>query len=373
MNLSSKSVERSSRYTRMAILAITFLLTLIGFIFIYSSSSVYALEQHGSALFFVKRQLVGFAISLFILIATVSINPRALKKLSPFLFIGAFCLTALTLIPALRISVHGSNRWIHIFSIVFQPSELLKPAAILLCAYFLSTRHHAIKSFFASYLPVLLCTGLVACMLLLQPDFGQTITLTATILCMLFIAQTPSSYLAYTALLFAPIGAILIILKPYRLQRILTFLNPWQDPQGKGFQIIQSLIAIGSGGVSGVGIAHSRQKFFYLPMQHTDFIFSIIAEETGFIGCAIILFLFFAFFVCGVRLATKSNDMFSRFAIFGATFMLVLQAFVNISVTTALLPTKGLSLPFISYGNSALISSFWLVGIILCCSRRQDL
>jgi len=372
MNLPSQSTNRTNRYTRIILCAITALLTLIGFIFIYSSSSIYAIERYGSALFFVKRQCIGFIISLFILITTTATKPKTLKKLSPFLCIGTLLITSLTLVPALRVSVHGSNRWIKLFSIVFQPSELLKPAAILLCAYFLSTRHHAIKSFFASYLPVLVCTGIIACILLLQPDFGQTITLTLTILCMLFIAQTPTSFLAYTALLLAPIGIILILLKPYRLQRILTFLNPWQDPQGKGFQIIQSLIAIGSGGISGVGIAHSRQKFFYLPMQHTDFIFSIIAEETGFIGCGIIILLFFAFFVCGVRLATKNNDPFCRYAIFGATFMIVLQAFVNISVTTALLPTKGLSLPFISYGNSALISSLWLVGIILSCSRPQS-
>ncbi|KKR95595.1 MAG: Lipid II flippase FtsW [candidate division TM6 bacterium GW2011_GWE2_41_16] len=352
------------------LLIVTTLLVCLGLIFIYSSSSVFALERFNAPGYFVKKQLIGLVLGLILLVLTTFFSPRGLKKLAPIIFIAALILTACTLIPGLGITIHGSKRWLNLAGFVFQPSEFLKPATVLMAAYILDRNYFATHSLFKTYVPMLALMGMIAGILLLQPDFGQTVTLCATMLSMLFIAYTPISYLLYTGLLILPILLVLVVLKPYRFERILTFLNPWQDPQGKGFQIIQSLIAIGSGGFWGVGIAHSKQKFFYLPMQHTDFIFSIIAEETGFIGCLLIIALYIIFWMCGIKLALATNDIFARLTLIGCSVMITLQAFINISVTTAFLPTKGLGLPFISYGNSALIASLWLVGIMIACSKK---
>jgi cell division protein FtsW len=201
--------------------------------------------------------------------------------------------------------------------------------------------------------------------LLKQPDFGLTVTLLITSGIMLFVAHIPLLYLVSTIAALIPVLITLVVIRPYRLNRILSFLNPWSDPQGSGFQIIQSLIAIGSGGLFGLGIGQSKQKFFYLPMQHTDFIFSIIAEETGFFGAFIIIMLFIALIYFGLRLATRFNTPFSFFATTGFICLIGLETAINIAVATALAPTKGIGLPFISYGNSALIGNLIMIGLIM--------
>ena len=208
--------------------------------------------------------------------------------------------------------------------------------------------------------------------LLLQPDFGMTVTLCATGIAMAFIAGVQPKHIGATIALFLPCALFLIYLKPYRIKRIMTFLNPWADPQGAGFQIIQSFIAIGSGSLWGVGIGQSKQKFFYLPMQHTDFIFSIIAEETGFFGSFSLIFFLMLFLYAGLRLATAQSDLFARYTIFGFVILLSLQALINIAVTTGLVPTKGIGLPFISYGNSSLVATCAMLGLIINMLRNSD-
>lgn len=346
-------------------ISIVILFITIGCIFIYSASSVYALERYGLAHFYLKKHLIGCVLGLVAISLSIIVPMHVIKKYTPLFFFFCLGLTILTFIPPFGISIHGSHRWIKVPFLIFQPSELLKVAFILYISYLLTKKNNLLNSFVRGYLPLLTIVGITSLVLLKQPDFGQAITLTITAFMLFFIAECNIQYLLTTFASGLPIIAFLIYLKPYRVKRILTFLNPWIDPQGAGFQIIQSLIAIGSGNIWGVGIAKSKQKFFYLPMQHTDFIFSIIAEETGFLGSTLIITLYLMLFYVGIKIAQSLENLFCFYATLGFSLLIALQALINLGVATALLPTKGLGLPFISYGNSALISELIMVGLII--------
>lgn len=346
------------------------LLTCIGFIFIYSSSSAYALERYNDGLFYIKKQLLGLVLGVVGGIILSIVPLRFLKNASPYLFLISLCATGATLLPYVGVSIHGSHRWLSLAGFSFQPSEFLKIFFILYCAYFLEKKQfslHAIKH----YMQLLIVISITAGILLLQPDFGQMVTLSLTAVLLFFLAQVPITYLAVTAIPVLPILGLLIYLKPYRFHRILIYQNPWKDPQGAGFQIIQSLIAIGSGGWTGVGIAQSKQKFFYLPMHHTDFIFSIIAEETGFLGVMFLISLYAVFMFTGFKLASYMKEQFSFLCIAGIVTLITLQTIINIGVACALLPTKGIGLPFISYGASSLLAHLCMIGIICNCMRSN--
>ena len=353
-------------------LGIIFSLILIGIIFIYSASSVFALEKFGSASYFAKKQIMGVVIGFIALIIAAIVPLNFIKKFAPLFFLAALFLTALTLLPFLGQQIHGSRRWLSLPGLTFQPSEILKYALILYTAYLLDKKFYQRASFLHSYLPLLLILVATALVLLKQPDFGLTVALFVTVFILLFIAQFKTKYLLLTAACALPAGIFLIFFKQYRLKRILTFLDPWKDPQGAGFQIIQSLIAIGSGGFWGIGISNSKQKFFYLPMQHTDFIFSIIAEETGFFGSSILIGIYILFLFFGLRIAWKLKDSFCTFATLGFVILTTFQALINFSVAIGLFPTKGIGLPFVSYGNSSLICSLAMVGLIINFVRNND-
>lgn len=336
----------------------------IGLIFIYSSSSIYALEKFGQPHYFVKKQIFGLLLGILGMIIAFLLPLKFIKKITPFAFWGSLLLTSATLITTLSQRIHGSSRWVNIFGFSFQPSEILKLAIIMYVAYFIAKKQNTLHSFFNAYLPMVIIVGATSLILLKQPDFGLTVTLAATIFIMLFVAKFNAKHLFLSLLALVPAAITLVYLKPYRLKRILTFLNPWQDPQGAGFQIIQSLIAIGSGGFWGVGISNSKQKFFYLPMQHTDFIFSIIAEETGFIGSLSIIMLFITLMYFGIRISWQITDIYSKFTVFGFVSLITLQAIINLAVATGLAPTKGIGLPFVSYGNTSLVCSLCMIGLI---------
>lgn len=350
-------------------LAVIMALILIGTLFIYSSSSVYALERFGSAHYFVKKHCIGLFLGFFALLAASLFPLELIRKLSPIAFWGSFLATITTLIPAWASPIHGSQRWLSIAHISIQPSEMLKLCAILYCASILAKKPLPGRSSYGFILGILGCSCLV---LLLQPDFGMAVTLFSTGLFLCFISSLPLGYLLSIMLAIIPCGLLLIYWYPYRLQRILTFLNPWKDPQGAGFQIIQSLIAIGSGNWFGKGIAYSQQKFFYLPMQYTDFIFAIIAEETGFIGAAFLIFLYMVLVWVGIRITLQiSGHTFAAYMTAGVFCLLNLQALINVAVATGLAPTKGMSLPFVSAGNSALLCNLIMVGLILNAARQR--
>ena len=347
------------------LLTTVFILLIVGMIFIYSSSSVFALEKLGSASYFLKKQIVGLIVGLIGAFVICAIPIEYIKKYTPLFFLVSLILTALTVITPLGQQIHGSARWLTLPFFSFQPSELLKISLILYLAHFLTRKEKIHASLLHGYIPLMVILGITGIILLRQPDFGLTVTLITSAFVLLFIARIYLKYLGFTLLALIPIMIGLIFAKSYRLKRILTFLDPWSDAQGAGFQIIQSLIAIGSGGFFGVGIGQSKQKFFYLPMQHTDFIFSIIAEETGFLGASLVIMLFLLFLYFGLRVAWQLSDRFCLYATLGFVIVISLQALINICVTTGLAPTKGIGLPFISYGNTALVCQILMIGIII--------
>lgn len=349
---------------RVFLSAVT-MLVVIGFLFIYSASSVYALELHKSAHYFVKRQSIGLLLGLLGLLIFRFAPLELIKKTSSLFFLCALGLTATTLLTRTGLMVYGSARWINLGGFSFQPSELLKLAFVLYSAHFLTKKDTLYKGGAQNFFSYLMIVGITSFILLRQPDFGMTVTIALTALAMLFVMDLPVRYLLITFVTIGVSALGLVLFKPYRLQRVLTFLNPWSDPQGTGFQIIQSLIAIGSGGLWGSGIAHSKQKFFYLPMQHTDFIFAIIAEETGFIGSFFVVSLYIAVLYYGMKITLQLKDRFCSLATFGFVTLISLQALINLAVTTGLVPTKGIGLPFISYGNSSLICSLCMIGFII--------
>ena len=352
------------------LVGISFLLSIIGFIFIYSSSSVYALEKCGAANYFVLKQIIAFFIGLLGIIAIQWVPARIIQKLSPYAMLISLSMTAMTFIPFFARRIHGASRWISIAGLAFQPSELLKMAVIVYVAYILSKKDWSQASIVHDYIPLLIIICVPCTFILAQPDFGLTVTLALTIFMMFFLASFRLRHLLISLLVLLPIAVSLMLLKPYRLKRILVFLNPWDDPLGSGFQIIQSLIAVGSGSIWGLGIGNSRQKFFYLPMQHTDFIFSVIAEETGFIGTTTIIGLYILMLYFGLRISWRINNSFASLVIAGFSMVTSLQAIINIAVTTGLVPTKGIGLPFVSYGNTALVCNLLMVGIIINLVRE---
>lgn len=346
-------------------LSIVCCLIALGLVFVYSASSVYALSQFGYAHYYVKKHAYGIIIGLFTLCIGRYIPRQHIERYAGIFFIGAWILTALTLVPPLSVVVHGSHRWIKLVGITFQPSEILKMSFILFIARFLAKKELRMHDSFQSYIPFLCIIGATSLLLLMQPDFGLTVTLASTAFIMAYATGLPLQRVGYTIITSIPALAALIWLKPYRFKRVLTFINPWSDPKGAGFQIIQSLIAIGSGNIWGSGITQSKQKFFYLPMQHTDFIFSIIAEETGFFGVLFLVCMYMLLLYFGLRCATALTSSFGRYSTLGFVTLISLQACINIAVSTGLVPTKGIGLPLISYGNSSLICTFFAIGIII--------
>ena len=358
-------IAQKRLYTDLKIfIGIIVVLLIIGLLFIYSSSSVFALEKFGSADYFVKKQLMGVLLGLGALLVARFFPLSLLQQLSPYLFFSSIILTALTLVPQLGEHIHGSSRWLTLGGLTFQPSELLKITLIMYLAYWLSkeSTQSTLKN---KYIPFICIMSLVAIVLLKQPDFGMTVTLVTTACILFFMVQFKIKYILLTLFTLIPTLMALIYLRPYRWKRIMTFLNPWQDPQGSGFQIIQSLIAIGSGSWLGMGVSHSKQKFFYLPMQHTDFIFSIIAEETGFMGSLFLITLYVLFLYCGMRIAWQLKSTFGMLLCSGFVILTSLQTIINLAVATGLAPTKGIGLPFVSYGKSALVCGLFMIGLIM--------
>lgn len=354
-----------SKHALYMFLLLSGLLTLAGFVFIYSASASYALQRFGIAYYYLVKHAIGFFIGLVGLFFFRLVPFKLIQRATPWLFIGSLFLTALTLVPRIGITIHGSSRWLSLAGFMFQPSELLKITLILYLAHMISKRQYWLNSLLYGYIPFLFVVGATALILLKQPDFGQAVTVCLMALCVCFIAQVHTQYIVATALSLMPVVALLVYFKPYRFKRILTFLNPWQDPQGSGYQIIQSLIAIGSGGFKGIGVAHPHANSIQLPMQHTDFIFSVIAQETGFVGSCILITLYMLFLYYGLRLAAYLKDPFCAYLVIGFVLLTTIQALINMSVATSLLPTKGIGLPFISYGRSSLICSLWMIGIII--------
>lgn len=336
---------------------------------VYSSSSVYAYGQYGDSAFFLKRHILHFLIGLVGATFVMSFDYRLFRRYAKVLIISSLILLILVLIPGISREIGGAKRWFRIGIIGFQPSEFASFSLIIYLADFLDRKRQGLKDFMNGFLPAISVIGMVVILVLLQPDLGTAISIFAISLIMLFVCGVNFRYFLPFVLAALPLFYLLILGVPYRRRRIISFLDPWSDPQGAGFQIIQSLLALGSGALFGLGLGQSRQKLFYLPQSHTDFIFSIIGEEMGFVGTLSILLLFALFLYQAMKIILRAKDLFGQMLTLGFSTMIALEVIINIGVSTGALPTKGLPLPFISYGGTALIFNMMSVGLILNVAR----
>lgn len=360
------------RQARINIFTVTVLLVCVGIVMIYSASSIYAWERYKDSFFFLKRHLSFLAIGIVLMFLAMSLDYHKLSRYAKPLLFVSLILLVLVLVPGVGREVSGARRWFRFKFISFQPSELANLAVIIYVADFISRKGEKIRDFVKGFLPPVAVLGFTCLLILLQPDLGTTLAIGSVVFLMLFVAGTRVSYLASVILGSLPALYVLIFRVPYRRARILAFLNPWADPRGTGFQIIQSQIALGSGGLFGVGLGHSRQKLFYLPAGHTDFIFSIIGEELGLIGTIGVVILFLIFILQGLKIIKYAPDKFSYFLALGLVLMIALKAVINIGVSCGILPTKGLPLPFISYGGSSFIFDLVSVGILINIARTGE-
>jgi len=360
------------RHIRISITTVVFLLICLGITMIYSSSGIYALQELGDNLFFLKRHVLFLMIGLIAALGIMAFDYRLLQRYSKPLLLFGILLLVLVLIPSIGKSSYGARRWFRIGSLNFQPSEFMKLIMMIYIADFLSRKHNQIKRFWAGFIPPLIVTGTVCGLILKQPDLGTALLIGAIVIIMLLIAGVRLTHLGLLGILVLPFYYFFIHQVPYRLRRIVVFLDPWKDSQGAGFQLTQSQIALGSGGVFGVGLGKSMQKLFYLPAAHTDFILSIIGEEMGLVGTLTVVGLFFVFIWQGARIAKRVDDPFGYYLAIGIVSMIGMQAVINIGVSIGALPTKGLTLPFVSYGGSALVINMVCVGLLLNISRIQD-
>lgn len=361
------------RDIRISIAIIVVILLNIGAVMIYSASGMYALEEMGDKTYFLKRHLLFLLVGLVLMFLTMAIDYRELKKYAKPLLLVGIALLILVLVPGIGREIFGARRWFKLGPFSFQPSELMKIFIMIYMAEFLSRKQNKINSFIEGFLPPILVLGAIFLLVVVQPDLGNSVLIAGIVLIMLFVAGARIQHLLALGLLALPALVYLVVKVPYRMRRIVAFLDPWKDELGVGFQLSQSQIALGSGGILGVGLGDSKQKLFYLPAAHTDFILSIIGEELGLIGTLAVVILFIALLWQGARIVKRTNDSFGYFLGIGILSMLGLQAVVNIGVSIGAFPTKGLPLPFISYGGSALIFNMIAIGLLLNISRIEEL
>lgn len=350
---------------------VTMLLVFVGLVMVFSASAVMARERFGSPYAFLLKQLIWAAAGLIAMVVAMQVDYRRYKH--PALVFSFLGITTLLLISVFFLDrSHNTHRWFRVGAFSFQPSELAKPVLILFLAYFLEARTKLMddwrNTLAPAAAPVLVLLGLIV----LQPDLGTAIACAGITACILYVAGMRLRYFAYA------FGASLVPLYflifhvSWRRDRILAFLNPYADRQKTGFHIIQSLIAVGTGGLTGTGLMEGKQKLFYLPEPHTDFIFAVTAEELGLLGALFVVTLFAIFLWRGMRASWRTEDIFGRYLAVGITGMVVLQAFINISVVLGMMPTKGIPLPLVSYGGSSIFVTLACVGVLLNITKQAE-
>ncbi len=342
----------------------------VGVVMVYSASAIIAADRFRDPYFFLKKQLSWAVLGFGCLWAAMTPNYRLLQRLMLPLLIVSLVLLVLVLVPPFSQEINGTRRWLRWGPISFQPAELAKFSLVVYLAHFLARRREVVESFWLGLLPPLLVAGSMAVLVLVQPDLGSALTLLALVFCLLFLAGGRLRQMALVAASALPLVALAVWVAPYRLKRIVTFLDPWADPRGSGFQIIQSYLALGSGGLFGRGLGESKQKLFYLPEPHTDFIFAVLGEELGLVGAVAVITLFGLLIWRGIRIGLGAPDPFGAFLALGLTALLACQTLVNLGVVTGVLPTKGLPLPFISFGGSSLVMAMISIGVLLNISQH---
>ena len=346
-------------------------LVAIGLVMIYSASSATAYSEHHDTAYYMKRQVMWLAVGLGIAYAAYRVEYHKLKKAAPYILVGSIATLLLVLIPHVGIVVNGARRWIGASAFSFQPSEFAKLALIVYLAAMLANRGERITSLAKGLVPLCVPVAIMAVLVLKEPDMGTASLLVMTAFAMFFTAGARLPHLIAIFLATVPPVVLAILASPYKRARIFAFVDPWRDAQNTGFHIVQSLLALGSGGLFGVGLGASRAKFFYLPEQYTDFIFSVLGEELGLFGALVVIALFVIFAYRAVKIAIAAPDRFGFFLVVGCAAEIVIQAFINIGVVTSSWPVTGVPLPFISFGGSSLIVNLVCVALIVNVGRHR--
>lgn len=350
------------------LMAVALILSALGLVFIYSASSYGAQVQLDDAFHYVKTQTLALVLGVFAMLALSFVDASRLKKISPLLYVAGLVLLALVFVPVIGVESYGAKRWLNLGFFTIQPSEYAKFFMVMMIARFASVKD---MSKFSNVIVALLIGGVVCVLLILEPNMSITMCAVGVIFIMLFASGIKISHLL---LLVVPalIGAIvLIVAEPYRMQRLLAFLDPWKSPLEEGYQLIQSYYALGSGGLFGVGLFQSRQKYLFLPFAESDFILSVIGEETGLVGVAFIMSLFLIIAIRGVKIAREARDRYSCYLAVGITAVTTVQAILNMAVVCGAVPPTGLPLPFMSAGGSSLVAYLGAVGILLSISKNR--
>jgi cell division protein FtsW len=344
-------------------------LILLGLMMVLNTTYFLGLDKTGNPFYFFERQLFNLGVGLVMMTLVAQFSLRGLRAIAFPLMLMALIMSLAVWIPGLGIVRGGARRWLRLGPILLEPSEMLKLAAVFFLARYLS--HYQEKLGLPKYLlPVLAITGVLALIVLKQPDFGAAVMLTLLLFTMLFVAGAQPKHLAAAGGVAILALAVQAGHKAYRMRRLSAFLDPWRTARGSGFQLIQSFIAFGSGGGWGVGLGASRQKMFYLPQAHNDFVFAVIGEEFGVAGALVVIALFITILIRGMRIARNEADCFGSLLAVGLTALISLQAFVNMAVVTGLVPTKGLPLPFLSYGGTSMVVSLTALGMLMALARR---
>lgn len=367
--VNEKHISSFGGFDKYILIAVALLLA-IGILMVYSASNAFAREQNGDSLYYLKRQLIWSCLGILAMICAMVVNYNIYQRFAWLLIALAGILLVLVYIPKIGATINGSTRWIKIGNFTFQPVEFAKLAIIIYIARFLNRKAEDIRSFKHGILPVLLILSLFLGLLCIQPDFGSIVLIVSITFVMLFIGGAKIWHLAATSSIALVFITYAVIQK--RLTRLLAFKNPWADPEGIGYHTVQSYYALGSGGIWGTGIGGGTQKLLYLPTPHTDSIFSVIGEELGFLGTALVIALFMVVVWRGINTALKIEDRFASLLATGISCLIGFQAIINIGVATGALPSKGITLPFISSGGSSLIICLASIGILLNISKIKD-
>jgi cell division protein FtsW len=344
-------------------------LTAIGIVMVYAASAYSAMVRFHDPFYFLKKEFLFFLIGLGAMVVMANVNYIYLRWMVYPLLLLCLFMMVLVLIPGFGVEVGGARRWLRVGSFTFQPSEFTKVVLIIYMAHSLMKKEDKVKDFVYGFVPYMVILGIFFILLMLQPDMGTAVCISAGIVLMLFMAGTRLRYLVGLLAASLPLMYFLIMSEGYRKERFLAFCDPWKVASGSGFQIFHSFLAIGSGGLRGLGLGEGRQQFLFLPEPHTDFILAVIGEQFGFIGAVIVLAAFALFFYRGMMISLESVDPFGRYLALGLTGMISLQALINCAVVVGLLPTKGLPLPMISYGGSSLVMTLVGAGILLNISK----
>lgn len=348
------------------------LLAVIGTIFIYSASKYSAQKTYGDAFYFVKKQVIGVLLGVVAMLFTCFYDYKKLKKFTLPVAIISFVLLGLVFVPGIGVENYGAKRWIGLGGITLQPSEIAKFALILFCASYISKNPQRISKF-KGILPVLLFGGGLCLMIILEPNMSITVCVAVLMITMLFSAGMKLKHFALLIIPAIALGVVLIIAEPYRLNRLTAFLNPWSSPKGEGYQLLQSLYALGSGGWFGVGVFNSRQKYAFLPFAESDFILSVIGEEIGFIGLLLFFSLLGFIIYRGLKIASRAKDVFGFILAVGITMIFGIQTVVNALVVTGSIPPTGLPLPLVSSGNTSIIIFMAEMGVLFNVSKQGSL